>query len=241
MQAMVLRDPASATVETAAHPGLGGSGAVTRTIVPDPGAVVVGLRENANAGWRATQDGQVLAPVVLDGWQQGWVLRDSTTPVQAEFAPDRPYRWGLVVGGLCLGGLAVVTLLTRRRWAGPVPPPLGTRQLSRELLMVCAVVSAGLLAGWVGVAIALVVVAASAGLRRLSMDVVPWVLSLPCLVVAAAYAVTPWGSSSGWAGNESWPVYLMLVPLVGLLASEAWVAPRRVNRLSLKAGRSTTR
>ena len=241
VESIVLRDPPSATMETAAHPGLGGSGAVTRTIVPDPGAVVVGLRENANEGWRATQDGQSLAPVVLDGWQQGWLLRDSTTPVHAEFAPDRPYRWGLLFGGLCLVGLAVVTLLTRRRWAGPLPSPLGARRLSREFLMVCAVVGAGLLAGWVGVAVAIVVGAVSFWLSRRSPDLLPWALSLPCLIAAAAYAVTPWGSSSGWAGNESWPAYVMLVPLVGVLASEAWEAPRRVRRLSLKAGRSTRR
>jgi arabinofuranan 3-O-arabinosyltransferase len=241
IEAMVLRNPSSTAVATAAHPAPETSGAATRTIVPDPGAVVVALRENANRGWRATQDGQELAPVVLDGWQQGWVLRDSTSPVQATFAPDRPYRWGLVAGGLCLVGLVVLTFLTRGRWAGPVPAPVGTRRLSREVLVACAVVGSGLVAGWVGVAIAVVVVAADPGLRRLSPDALPWVLSLPCLIAAAAYAVTPWGSSSGWAGNESWPAYLMLVPLVGLLASEAWEAPRRLSRLSLRAGRSTRR
>ena len=41
-----------------------------RVLRPGSGARYVGLRENANPGWHASQAGKALAPVVLDGWKR---------------------------------------------------------------------------------------------------------------------------------------------------------------------------
>jgi arabinofuranan 3-O-arabinosyltransferase len=59
------------------------------------------VRENANAGWRATLGGAELRPVRLDGWQQGWLVpAGAGGEVRLTFAPDAGYRGGLLAGGL---------------------------------------------------------------------------------------------------------------------------------------------
>jgi arabinofuranan 3-O-arabinosyltransferase len=203
--------------------------------------MIVSLGENANAGWVATQDGRTLEPVVVDGWQQGWFLVDDTDPVHAEFRPDRDYRLGLA-GGLVLAvALVAVVLLTRRRWAGPQPPSSGARTLPAWFLVPVALVGAGLVAGWAGVGVALVAAAAATVLRSRAPEQAPWVLAAPCLVASLAYFATPWGSASGWAGDESWPHYLVLASLVAAVATAGSGVERRPTPLRRSAGRSTRR
>ena len=71
---------------------------------------VLRVAENVNDGWRATLDGRPLRPVVLDGWQQGYVLpAGSSGTVEVEFAADQWYRASLVAGfvlAVVLVGLA---------------------------------------------------------------------------------------------------------------------------------------
>ena len=84
---------------------------------------VIELRQNASAGWQASQGGRRLAPLVLDGWKQGWVLTGNG-PVTARFAPDGLYRIGLIVGlalFAVLVGLVVLFLRRERITAGPMP------------------------------------------------------------------------------------------------------------------------
>jgi arabinofuranan 3-O-arabinosyltransferase len=85
---------------------------------------VLALRENTNPGWRATVDGKALRPIVLDGWQQGWVLpAGAATDVLLEFEPDRAYRAGIFVGGaLALFVLLIALIPARRRDTRPRRP-----------------------------------------------------------------------------------------------------------------------
>jgi arabinofuranan 3-O-arabinosyltransferase len=79
-------------------------------------AAILRIAENVNEGWRATLDGDVLEPVVLDGWQQGYrIPAGSAGDVVVEFAPDRSYR-GLLLGGFALAvALVVLAALGLRR------------------------------------------------------------------------------------------------------------------------------
>jgi arabinofuranan 3-O-arabinosyltransferase len=78
------------------------------------------MRENTSVGWRATLGTTRLAPIVVDGWQQGWLVpagADGT--VQITFAPDRTYRIGLLIGLGLLAALvlgAIVLSLRRQAW-----------------------------------------------------------------------------------------------------------------------------
>ncbi|MCW2795399.1 alpha-(1-_3)-arabinofuranosyltransferase [Nocardioides sp.] len=221
--------------------GLERTGPETRTITPAPGDTLVSMRENANAGWSATQDGHVLAPVVVDGWQQGWLLRNDQDPVHADFGPDGAYRLGLGVG-LALAVLLVGLLVVMsRRWGGPIPAPLTTRGLSVRTLLPVALGMAGLVAGWTGVSIGLAAAVAAFVLARRAPAEAPWVLGALCLVASLAYVATPWGSASGWAGNASWPHYLVLVPLVAAVTTAGSGTERRPSPLRRRAGRSIRR
>ncbi|MFZ2527343.1 MAG: alpha-(1-_3)-arabinofuranosyltransferase, partial [Rhodococcus sp. (in: high G+C Gram-positive bacteria)] len=64
---------------------------------------IVVVPESTNVGWVATApDGGELTPVVVDGWQQGWIVPGGTGgTVTLTFATDRWYRAG-IFGGLLL-------------------------------------------------------------------------------------------------------------------------------------------
>lgn len=104
-----------------------------RAVYVGPGEeALLRIPENANAGWRATLDGQVLEQATLDGWQQGYVVpAGDGGVVRLVYTPDGPYRWMLLIGGLAALLLLLVTVRVgvreRHRVAGPaaaVPIPL---------------------------------------------------------------------------------------------------------------------
>ncbi len=226
------------------------SGPVDRMLWPTPGATLIDMRENANTGWSATQDNHALEPLTLDGWQQGWLLRSGDGPVQATFTPDSTYRLGIGVGLAALVGLVVVVLLTGRRRRGTDSPALEARRVPRALVLGIVFGGLGLVAGWFGVVVGLLAAVLSWLLLRRTPEVAPWLLAAACAVAAVGHALGPWGDAQGWAGNDRWPDYLALVPLVGLFVS-AWVGseePRRRRRglgdgmfFRRRAGRSTIR
>jgi arabinofuranan 3-O-arabinosyltransferase len=220
------------------------TGPVTRVIHPRDGDAVAALRENANPGWVATQDGRRLRQVVLDGWQQGWLLRGSG-PVRASFAPDPLYRVGLASGLVILLFFALGVALFGRRAPREEPAALTNRRVSGTVVTGTAVGGIGLVAGWPGLLLGLVVGLAVAAMRRWFPTPLPWLFAAPVLLAATAYVLMPWGSASGWAGNDGWPHYLMLVPLVGVLLpteGESWrVGARGQKPFRRRLGRSTNR
>ena len=203
---------------------------------------ILALRQNANPGWEASQDGNRLRSVVLDGWQQGWVI-DGTAPVRARFAPDGAYRAGVLGGLLALLSLVALCalLVWRRHREHDLPEPLAARALP-ALPAVCMVaLVSGLLAGWTGLAVALAVAFVTRWFAPRWPGLVLWLLAAPCLAVGATYAIRPWAGAFGWAGGLAWPSYLMLVPLVGALMAAATGSALLPRRLRRSAGRSTTR
>ncbi|MFV0462372.1 MAG: alpha-(1-_3)-arabinofuranosyltransferase [Nostocoides sp.] len=145
-------------------------------------AVLV-VRENANAGWEAELDGKRLSTVTINGWQQGYLVpAGAAGVVTLRYAPDGPYRMGLVAGLLALVVLFALALAPARRpsaLTGPAGRPLPTGILG--------VVLAGVLAGaggWYGFGVA-VVAAGAVWFGRRHVDLA-W---LSGWLAAAAYAV----------------------------------------------------
>jgi arabinofuranan 3-O-arabinosyltransferase len=118
---------------------------------------VVVVAQNYNAGWTATTaSGETLAPIRVNGWQQGWVVpAGAATTLAASFAPDRAYQVALALGLLLL--LVGIVL-------GLLPVPRGRsgagRQVGPASGRVVGAASLGLVAlagGWPGlVAVVLV-------------------------------------------------------------------------------------
>jgi arabinofuranan 3-O-arabinosyltransferase len=147
---LTLRSPAAAAaVSAAAAAGsagaaAGSAGAAQRQVgvlswAPDnrvvnigPGAsAYVEIHENFNTGWVATMNGRRLTPVVLDGWQQGFIVPAGAGGViDLGYAPARTYHFGVAVSAAMLLGLLLFALAIRpgRRGrpalAGPPGSPL---------------------------------------------------------------------------------------------------------------------
>ncbi len=70
------------------------------------------IHENFNNGWHATLNGLPLTSVVLDGWQQGFVIPAGQGGViTINYVPNFLYQLGLVAGGLAALGLLIAALI----------------------------------------------------------------------------------------------------------------------------------
>jgi arabinofuranan 3-O-arabinosyltransferase len=138
---------------------------------------ILAVRENVNAGWRASAGGQELRPIVVDGWQQGWLLPAGLAgEVELTFAPDGPYRIGLIGGGLGALGVALLALIRPRRPGthsrDRAPEPSRPERPSVVAPTVCGA-AALLLVGGVGGAVLLVLAALAVGALRWGPVLVP--------------------------------------------------------------------
>ncbi len=224
-------------------------GAMDRPGEPLGRDIVAVMRHNANAGWSATQDGESLSPVLVDGWQQGWQLSGSGA-VRETYGPGRPYRFALVTGLAAfalLVGCAVLCKSPRAEGSCPrrsvpiaaVSSPNGpragpdTRRRGRKRPP----------RGGARCDHRRVDRHALSLLGRLGEDryePVPWLVGASVMVAVSAYFVRPWGDPTGWAGGLAWP-HLMVVGVVAFcLVSAATRRPRR-SRAARPTGRAARR
>jgi arabinofuranan 3-O-arabinosyltransferase len=214
----------------------GTNGRGDQSLVPEPGHEVIAGHRNTNPGWQATQNGQDLDPVTVDGWRQGWRSSGATAEVAAEFAPGTTYRWALLVGATAVLALIVFLLLGGRRRRDVEPPGLGERRLPTVLVLAPA--SGALLAGPVGLLVATIV----AGVVLVARTAVArGLVALLVLPAVGVYAFLPWGGLDDWAGSLAWPSYLVVAVVSGLLGLVAVDSRRRSRPLSRRAGSSTSR
>lgn len=198
------------------------------------------VHQNQNLGWQARVDDRELPAVTVDGWQQGYLTEPGTERVDLYFAPDLGYRLGLLIGGLLALG-TVGLLWFARRWKGADLPAVDEARVPPQLMLLLGLGTAGMLAGWAGFVIALVGFGAGSAIRRRLPDAGPWLVGSLLMVAAFGYSTHTWASASGsWAGDWSWPHYLVVFTLsVGFwLAAEPRLRPRSRKRI---AGSSTTR
>jgi arabinofuranan 3-O-arabinosyltransferase len=179
---------------------------------------VLAVRENVNPGWQATLAGQVLEPVTVDGWQQGWILPPGLAgTVELRFLPDRTYRQALGVGAVGLAVVVVLAVLPGWRRSGPARMGKG-----RVLLGVVGAAALILFGGVAGLALLAVVSVVDALLYwwaspRLTRSL-RWLGPATAYVLAGTLlAIHPWPSPDYLGGN---PITQTLV-LAGLAG--AWV------------------
>ena len=218
----------------------------TVAVAARPSDAVLAVHENANIGWGATFDGHELRRVVVDGWQQGYVVpAGAAGTVHLDFAPDRTYRAALVVGGLLvLSLLAAVAWGSRSRgkhWrAVPVPARSGGL-----LLPAAGVGAAGFLAGWAGLAVAAVVATTALALRRrrpVWAGMVAPVVAAGAYLAAGVWLVLHHIGTASYAGRSAGVQVLCALALSAVCWSE-WAAPSRAALSSApqRTGSSTSR
>ncbi|WP_280473676.1 alpha-(1-_3)-arabinofuranosyltransferase domain-containing protein, partial [Nocardia asiatica] len=214
----------------------------TGTEAPEPasseGARLLVLPLSTNVGWRATSaDGQVLEPVVVDGWQQAWVLpADVSGPVTVSFPVDRWYRLGIFGGLLLLVPLAVLAIPRRSRRdatqaeaggpsdsRGDAPRTWGRRWMGAVGLTGAATV----IAGPVGAGATVIALAAARFTPYLTARALVVVAGVGTMLSAAALSTGPWRSAEGYMGGS---VLVQLPALLAIIAVGIAVLPQRAER-----------
>jgi len=187
---------------------------------------LVVVAQNAGAGWSAelvAENGTAipLEPLVVDGWQQGFVVPAGDAGVlTAQFEPDRPYRLGLGLGLLALLGLLAAGLWWRPgRSVRPAPAARPNLPESWGLVGLFAVLFAGLWGlGLAAVAALLVRLAGRrpAGRRRVTAATV--LLGVVGAVLLAWFGPDPQGTALA----DVLPQALLLLTILLALGGAAW-------------------
>jgi arabinofuranan 3-O-arabinosyltransferase len=194
------------------------------------------VHENTNAGWSARLDGRVLTRVVIDGWQQGWVVPPgAAATVDLRYDPDGTYRSWLLVGAfLVLALLGLVAAPVRALPAAAV----GGRSLGWASTAAGLVVLV-LIGGGAGLVLALLAGGAVLATRTSWAHTWPLLGAIPVLVAGGLLAWHPWPGSP-YAGRGSVAQALCLAAL-GMVWATGLPAGRLRRSLRRKQGRSTSR
>lgn len=184
--------------------------------------------ESTNIGWRARlTDGTELTPIVVNGWQQGWLLpADAAGTITLDYPLDRWYRAGIGGGLLLLIPLAFLAFWRPRRAPHHHGPP--PRSWHSTLTGCLGLLAAATLAtGIVGAALVLVGTAAAftltvrRGPTATARSLV--VITGVCTTIGMLLLSTgPWRALDGYVGH-SWLIQLLI--LVGLVAVGLAVLP----------------
>ena len=169
-----------------------------------------------------TDDGATLTPVIVNGWQQGWVLpAGAQGRISVTFPSNTAYRAGLATGLALLPGLLLLALIPARRTVRATAAP---RPWQPRVAAAVGTLAAGtLLGGIAGAAVFGAALAAGALLRhrdrlrdRLTLAVVPVAL----IAAGALLSRYPWRSVDGYIGHSPW-VQLPALIAVGVLTASA--------------------
>lgn len=202
------------------------------TVPRAPVSRVLVVPESVNPGWVAhNAAGAELTPLIVNGWQQGWVLpAGEQGAITLSFPSNGLYRAGLAGGLALLPLLLLMALLPARR---PMPPYFPARPWRPGALGVVGLLAAGtLVAGPAGLA----VFGAATGayllfhrpvLDRAALFVVPSGL----ILAGALLSRYPWRSVDGYIGHSGWVQLFALISL-GVLAASLLPLPRRPARRS---------
>jgi arabinofuranan 3-O-arabinosyltransferase len=205
-------------------------GSENREILIGPGTrSYLELHQNFNSGWVATLNGQTLRPIVLDGWQQGYVVPAGSHGVATlTFQPETIYLGALFVSGLgvLLLILLLVLCLTRvtrfGAWGSETAEaPPWTGVIPNWLLVVaCALVILSV-GGPVVLAVPILVIVA-----RLRPRLLPWIALTG--MIAAGF-VSAWhignGAQSGIGAYGPWAQLAALLSIAAVLTSLVFDRP----------------
>lgn len=181
------------------------------------GTQVLVLPLSTNVGWEAkTADGVALKPVVIDGWQQAWLLPPGTKgPVTVSFPTDRWYRLAIFGGLLLLIPLAWLAFRgARSKWPEDGPAPRTWHSRTAACLGLAA--AAGVIAG--PVALVLTALGLMGAYLRPPWwpQTLVWLAGGGTALCAAALSTGPWRSLDGYVGGSLWVQFPALVAVIAV-------------------------
>ncbi len=192
-------------------------------VPPSASSRVLVVPESINPGWTArAADGSRLAPLTVNGWQQGWVLPPGTAgPITLSFTSNALYRAGLIGGLALLPLLALLAFLPVRR-PRPTDEPARPWQPGRVTTSIAVVAVAAVISGIAGVIVGGAMLGVRYLLRRREKlcEAVTVGLAAGGLTLAGAeLSQNPWRSVDGYAGHSAGVQLLALVSVAMLAAS----------------------
>lgn len=192
------------------------------------------VKQNYNTGWEAVLNNKVLKPARINGWEQAWIVpsgRGGT--VTLNYAPNRPYQAGLIIGAVFASVLVILCLLPIRRKGEEQDPVRALPSISVGMGLVIAALALYLVSGiLVGVLIPIFILAWFTSTRRL----------LPFLAAASFFATAGVILSQRNSQTDiisiqfSTPVQIFAAISVGVIviifATAKWDRPKRSKRES---------
>ncbi|MFT3660876.1 MAG: DUF3367 domain-containing protein [Gordonia sp. (in: high G+C Gram-positive bacteria)] len=223
-------DPVAATVA----PEITEWTATRRGVVVEPAerARVLSVPESTNPGWRAVLDGRALDPVVVDGWQQGWVIpAGAGGTVVLDYPLDAPYRWTLAAGLVLVAVLFLAACLPRRdrdEETGTPDPPGPAVSAATVFAARCAAAAAGAAAAWLlcGGWGPVLGAAAWVLVHRLGPAARVTAVFAAMTTATVLLATGPWHSGTAYTGYDASTQAAALAALA-LLVAAAVVPPRK--------------
>ncbi|MEV0719201.1 alpha-(1-_3)-arabinofuranosyltransferase family protein, partial [Asanoa sp. NPDC050611] len=197
--------------------------ATARTVTVASGeAALLVVPENFNAGWTASLGDARLTAVRVDGWQQAFeVPAGSGGTVTLTFAPDEPYRDGLLAGA---AAVVLVVLLAaipaRRRRVAPADGPAVAARAGLSSWWI-VVPLAGITVALGGVA-ALALLVAAMLMRQLRPGALP---GIALLAAAGGTAVAVVGRIQGYGQEWAYGGVAQAAMLTAVCAVAATLAP----------------
>lgn len=198
------------------------------TLTRTPQARVLVVPESVNPGWIAKNpEGAALTPIIVNGWQQGWVIpAGEEGPITLTFPSNTPYRFGILAGLSMLPMLLLLLLVPARR-GDPHRSPAQPR--APRLLAVAGLLLAGTaIAGWGGTLVFGGALLAGCPLRnrpRLRDRLTVTATSFGLIVAGALLSRYPWRSVDGYIGHSAWVQLPALIAIGVLGASVVALAP----------------
>lgn len=192
-------------------------------ISPSQSSQLLVVPESINPGWTAhAADGSRLAPVTVNGWQQGWVLPPGAAgPVTLSFTSNTLYRAGLIGGLALLPLLALLAFLPVRRHRA-TDEAARPWQPGRVTTSVAVVATAAVISGIPGIIVggaALGVRYLLRGREKLCEAVTVGLAAGGLTLAGAVLSQNPWRSVDGYAGHSAGVQLLALVSVAMLAAS----------------------
>lgn len=181
----------------------------------DTGTQLLTLPLSTNTGWRAhTADGRELEPVVVNGWQQGWLVPDgAAAPVTVSFPIDTWYRVAIFGGLLLLIPLLLLAVPRGPRGEPGIPVPVQRTPWTVAALALTAATT--VIAGATATVLTVAGLAVLRFVPRLPRRALAATAGIGTAISAAALSTGPWRTPGGYMGDSLW---VQLPALVAVIA-----------------------